>query len=386
MRSANQRYLYPVDHLRAFAALLVLLYHSSQLITANIQGRSFDPARDWLYSRNPAKTLVFEGHTGVALFMVLSGFIFTTGTLGKEIHHGRFLVNRLLRIYPMYLVLLFIGVSTAPASFTLASFVQVVLPLANFGGPVGTGGIWGAMFWAVSVELQFYLVFPLLLKLLHRGGPAALLRLVGAMVVLRVLVRVAQPGVDLNALTYYSLVGRLDQFLIGMLAAWVFVRRRSWVHGAAFPAAAVAAVGVLWAFNQLHGYVGAPAWRVVWVDVEGVVWAAVVVTYVALVERRRGIVTRAVARLGELSFSFYLLHFAVVVGVVTVAHHLVVQVGGAATSGVLSGLLVATPITLAAAFVTYQAIERPFLGMRIRYVRDPQVGAEAPETPEAERA
>jgi peptidoglycan/LPS O-acetylase OafA/YrhL len=253
VRSANQRYLYPVDHLRAFAALLVLLYHSSQLITANIQRRDFEPARDWLYSRNPVKTLVFEGHTGVALFMVLSGFIFTTGTLGKELDHGRFLVNRLLRIFPMYLVLLFIGVSTAPGSFTLSSFVQVLIPLANFGGPVGTGGIWGAMFWAVSVELQFYLVFPLLLRLLHRGGPAALVRLVAAMIVLRALVRVAQPGVDLNSLTYYSLVGRLDQFLIGMLAAWVFVRHRTRVRGGLFPVAALAMVAALWAFNQLHG-------------------------------------------------------------------------------------------------------------------------------------
>jgi peptidoglycan/LPS O-acetylase OafA/YrhL len=368
VRSSNQRYLYPVDHLRAFAAVLVLLYHSSQLITANIQGRDFEPARDWLYSRNPVKTLVFEGHTGVALFMVLSGFIFTTGTLGTELDHGRFLLNRLLRIYPMYLVLLFIGVSTAPGSFTLSSFVQVLLPLANFGGPVGTGGIWGAMFWAVSVELQFYLVFPLLLRLLHRGGPVALVRLVAGMIVLRVLVRVAQPGVDLNSLTYYSLVGRLDQFLVGMLAAWVFVRHRSWV---------LATVAVLWAFNQLHGFVDAPAWRVVWVDVEGVLWAAVVLTYVVLVEHRRGSVTRAVAKLGEVSFSFYLLHFAVVAGVVTVAHGLVVRIGGVAVSGILSGLLVATPITLAVALVTYHAVEKPFLALRVRYVRVPAVEGDA---------
>lgn len=371
MRSANQKYLYPVDHLRAVAALLVLLYHSSQLVAGDIRGRTFDPTVDWAYSRNPIKTVIFEGHTGVALFMVLSGFIFTKGALGKDLRYDRFLVNRLLRIYPMYLVLLFVGTSTSPTGFSFSSFIQVVLPFASFGGPVGVGGIWGSMFWAVAIELQFYLIFPLLLRLLNRSGPAGLLRLVAAMVVLRVLVRVAQPDVDLNALTYFSLVGRLDQFLFGMLAAWVFVKRRSWVRGSLFPVAVLAAVAILWAFNQLHGYVEAPAWRVVWVDVEAVVWASVIVTYVALLEHRRGAVTRLAAKLGEVSFSFYLLHFAVVAGVVTVSHHLVVRIGGAVTSGVVSGLLVATPITLAVALVTYHAIERPFLAMRVKYVRDP---------------
>lgn len=368
MRSANQRYLYPVDHLRAFAAVLVLLYHSTQLITAAGAGHTFNPTLEWPHSRNPLKTIVFEGHTGVALFMVLSGFIFTLGTLGRELSYRRFMTNRLLRIYPMYLILLFIGLSVSRDAFTLSSFGQSLFPLANFSGAAASNTIWGTMFWAVSIEFQFYLLFPLLLRLLNRVGPLALLRLLTAMVVLRSLVWFAQPDVDLNLLTYFSLVGRLDQFLLGMLAAWVFVNKRHWIRRELLVVSALGAVAMLWGFNQLHGYVEPKGWRVVWVDLEGLVWALVIASYVAAFENRRGIVTRALARVGEVSFSIYLLHYAVVVGVVTTAHHLIVGTGGTICSGFLSGVLVALPITVAIAFISYNAIEKPFLGLRVKYV------------------
>ncbi|MCU1594367.1 MAG: hypothetical protein JWO12_1759 [Frankiales bacterium] len=369
MRSANQRYLYPVDHLRAYAATLVLLYHSTQLITVAGKGRTFNPGIDWPYSHNPIKTLVFEGHTGVSLFMVLSGFIFTLGTLGKEIQYGRFLVNRLLRIYPMYLILLFIGVSSTGVAFDLSSFAQSLFPLADFPGAAASNTIWGAMFWAVSVELQFYLVFPFLLRLLNKSGPSVLIRLIVAFLALRTLIWVAQPHLDLNRLTYFSLLGRMDQFLLGMLAAWVFTTRRHWVRAWLLPLSAAAAVAMLWGFNQAHGFAEPEGWRVAWVDVEGLVWATVIASYVAVFERRRGVVTRVLARLGEVSFSVYLLHYAVVVGVVTTANHLILGTKGTVASGFLSGLLVALPITFALAFLTYSAIEKPFLNLRVKYLR-----------------
>lgn len=368
MRSANQRYLYPVDHLRAFAAGLVLLYHSTQLITVAGKHRTFNPGIDWPYSHNPIKTFIFEGHTGVSLFMVLSGFIFTLGTLGKQLSYGRFMVNRLLRIYPMYLVLLFIGVSSTSAAFSLTSFAQAFFPLASFPGAAASNTIWGAMFWAVSVELQFYLLFPFLLRLLNKSGPLVLLRLIAAFLALRTLVLFAQPGVDLNRLTYFSLLGRIDQFLLGMLAAWVFARRRSWIKAWLLPLSGAAAVAMLWGFNQRHGFAEPDGWRVVWVDVEGLVWALFIVSYVAVFEQRRGAVTRALARVGEVSFSVYLLHYAVVVGVVTTAHHLIVGTPGTLSSGFLSGVLVALPITLGLAVITYSAIEKPFLNLRVKYV------------------
>ena len=270
MRGSNRPNLYPVDHLRALAAVLVVLYHSTQLISQAVDPEAGWSSERWLHSGNPAATVLFEGHTGVALFMVLSGFIFTTGTHDKDVAYWPFLRNRLLRIYPLYLLLLFVGLTTVSASFDLGLFLRGLLPLSSF-GPVAVGGVWGAMFWAVAVEMQFYLLFPLLLRLLQRSGPSALGRLILVMVVLRALAwAVAPDAIDVNGMMYYSIVGRLDQFLIGMVAGWLYARRRAPRTAPALLAAgAVGVVALLWVFNQLDGYVHPSWWRVVWVDAEG---------------------------------------------------------------------------------------------------------------------
>lgn len=367
MRGTNRPYLYPVDHLRAGAALLVLIYHSTQLISlAMAPGTGLGSAESWLYSLNPMKTLILEGHTGVALFMVLSGFIFTVGMLGEDARYRPYLRNRVLRIYPLYLVLLLVGVSTAGSAFDLGIFVRAVLPLANF-GPIAIGGAWGAMFWAVAIEVQFYLIFPFLLSFLNRRGPRALLQIIAAMVLLRGLAVLADPvGVDLNSLTYYSLVGRLDQFLLGMLAAWVFTRHRRALTVPTLVASAVAITALLWGFNQLHGYADPQWWRVVWVDLEGAAWALCIGSYVSVFERSAGRISRVLAKVGETSYSIYLLHF-VVIGWIVANDSLWIRIGGPVTSAMATGLLVVAPATVAAAFLTYHAIEKPFLALRGTY-------------------
>lgn len=393
MRSTNRPYLYPVDALRALAAMLVVLYHSTQLVSARIAhpGRNFSLS-DWPYSRNPLKTLVYEGHTGVALFMVLSGFIFTNGTLGRHIQYRSFLVNRLLRIYPLYLILVVLALSLAPRSFTLSALIQTVLPLASFGGPLVVGGAWGAMFWAVSVEFQFYLIFPLLLSLLNRFGPSVLVRLIAAFAVLRVLAVVGTPALNINNIFYFSIIGRIDQFLFGMLIAWVYMRHRSWLGVPVLVLSSVSALAMLWAFNQLHGYAHPAAWRAVWTDVEGAVWALFVGSFTHVFTHRRGLVMRASAAVGTTSFSIYLLHFVVVSRIASTSGW-PLHWAGPVSSAFLTGVLLVVPVVLAVAFITYQSIERPFLALRLQYLDpadrhplDPPVEPPDPFLPAAETA
>ena len=97
--SVNRRYIPEIDQLRAFAALLVLFYHGLQLIGTQLaQGIAFDPSRHWLYPANPVLTIIEEGHSGVSLFIVLSGFILSLGAVGNSVSYGRFLAARILRI------------------------------------------------------------------------------------------------------------------------------------------------------------------------------------------------------------------------------------------------------------------------------------------------
>jgi peptidoglycan/LPS O-acetylase OafA/YrhL len=47
-----------------------------------------------------------EGHTGVSLFMTLSGYLFARLLAGKSIHYGAFIWNRALRLLPLLLVVI----------------------------------------------------------------------------------------------------------------------------------------------------------------------------------------------------------------------------------------------------------------------------------------
>ncbi|MFL6141287.1 MAG: acyltransferase family protein [Labedaea sp.] len=368
MRSSNRTYLASVDHIRAFAAILIVLYHGTQLLTAQIgHNRAYAGDPDWLYSRNPMATVIFEGHTAVALFMVLSGFIFTVGTLGHEVSFPKFMTNRLLRIYPLFLLLVLIGVAANPGTVSAGGLLQLIGGLGNLPGSMSLGPVSG-MFWAIAVEMQFYLLFPLLNRLLTRFGMPTFARMLAAVVVVRALVWAVSQSHDVYHMLYLNLAGRIDQFLLGMVAAWLFVR-----HGKRFRGWWKVAVSVtlivtaLWAFNQVHGFASTSAWRLAWIDVEGAGWALAILTYVATC-RATNIAALATAKIGEFSYSIYLLHFVVLS--VIIDHRWFLQVSGlsATANALLTTGAVLLPLVLAISVVTYYGIEQPFLRLRVKYL------------------
>lgn len=368
MRSSNREYLASVDHVRAVAAILIVLYHGGQLFSAMIRHNSgFDPSRDWLYSRNPLMTTIFEGHTAVALFMVLSGFIFTVGTLGHEVSFRRFMTNRLLRIYPLFLLLTLLGIAANPNGFELSGFLQLVGGLGNLPGAMNLGPI-SAMFWAVAIEMQFYLLFPLLNSILNRFGATMLARLFTAIIVLRILVWATSRTHNVFTMLYLNLAGRLDQFLLGMFAAWLFVRYQNrfrgwWKVGVSLGLA----VGMLWALNQVHGFASNAPWRLAWVDVEGGVWALAILTYAATC-RSTNRLSRVTAKVGELSYSMYLIHFMLLAALIQ--RRVWIQIDGLSpvANALLTTTVVLLPLVIGISVVTYFGVEQPFLGMRVKYI------------------
>ncbi|MEZ5420751.1 MAG: acyltransferase [Vicinamibacterales bacterium] len=289
MRSPNIRYLPEVDHLRAVAALWIVAYHGQQLIGSVLGlGRGFS-ADDWTFTWNPLTALLYEGHTAVALFMVLSGFIFTYGAFGKHLDYRAFVTNRVLRIYPLFVVVLMAGVAFYPQQFDPGRLLTSLFLFANV-APLDLGPMSG-MFWAISVECQFYLLFPFLLAYLSRAPARHAVSLVALALALRGLGLLL--GVNVRDLSYFHLLGRIDQFVAGMIGAMLLRRLEAARLAAWYPVlAGIAATAVLFGFHRLGGWPSTAGWKIAWPLVEGVTWAAVIVAYVG---RRRPLAGTAVA-------------------------------------------------------------------------------------------
>lgn len=68
MKSSNFGYIPALDHLRGFAALLVLFFHGCHLITHKLQSDVAYNLSFWPLAENPFTSLIIEGHTAVSLF------------------------------------------------------------------------------------------------------------------------------------------------------------------------------------------------------------------------------------------------------------------------------------------------------------------------------
>lgn len=363
MRSRNIRYLSSVDHLRLLAAVLVLVFHGTTALRA-AAGQEGRPSIGPLPApRGPLATVILHGHTGVTLFMVVSGFILTYGALSRDLRYGAFLRNRALRLLPMLLLFTAFAAYTYPQGISITRVFNSLLSL-----PYGLDlGFFYSVTWSVFVEMQFYLVFPLLVRLLDREGPKALLRILAVVIVFRF--GAIALGAGPTGILYYTLAGRIDQFLIGMLAAWCLHHRPGRPWGLMLMPGGVAVLLVLSSLPPGNG-LDTLSWSPVWPTVEGLAWATVLLGYVGLVGAATSLPATLVAWAGERTYSVYLLHYLVIL-LMWKAHWLLHVSASAWTNAAVTAALVALPITFAVSLLTYAAVEAPFLRMRVRYVADP---------------
>lgn len=372
MRSPNIRYLVGLDHLRAFAALLIVFYHGLHLLSLGPRAPGGDLAKVWWITDNPLAALIEEGHTSVALFMVLSGFVFSVGALGRNIMYGAYLKNRFLRIYPLFVFMTLVAIAAYPGSYSLLAVLQTLLFQGNLPGSLNIPP-YTSMFWAVGIEFQFYLLFPLLHRFIEREGVRWGLACIALFIAMRLVASVG--GSNARDVGYWHLLGRLDQFLIGMLAARAFehLRQRALPWGLLSTAALGSALVVIMAFNRAGGWPVIALWKFIWPTVEASAWALLIVSYTAFASRVPGLISRPLAALGSISYSIYLLHYACVL---FLPRFIPMPVRSDPNWGSqLYVLTVVLPILLPLAALSYYVIERPFLRLRVRYLEEPAQGA-----------
>jgi peptidoglycan/LPS O-acetylase OafA/YrhL len=353
LKSSTSQYFSRLDHLRFFAALLVLVWHAihynKQIPTSYVPG--FWPA-----------SLFEEGHTGVSLFMTLSGFIFQAICRNQEIVYREFLRNRLLRIAPLFLVWTFFYFYTTNVDATKL-FVALV-GLLNRDAVPGVG-------WTIVIEFQFYVLFPFLLAFTAKYG----LKYLCGLIVLAVLFRwgVWYRQESTQMLSYWTIFGRIDQFIFGMIGCELFFRKLHWFRRPYI----LICMTLIWVwlyhrFNSLGGFYeigGYPSKSPIWIilpSLEGFFYALITASYLGWGVKLPVFVDKSVAWLGSLSFSLYLNHFYLI----EILHKLIADQGwiySGPSSAVAFALLIVLPPLVVVSAATYYLIELPFLSFRRNY-------------------
>jgi peptidoglycan/LPS O-acetylase OafA/YrhL len=330
-----------LDGVRGLAIAAVVLFHYTSRL---------GPGR----VAHAVRSLFSLGWAGVDLFFVLSGFLITRILLesrGRPRFFRDFYARRALRIVPVYYAVLFI-------------LFFVLEPLAHV--PVWTeaaahqGWWWGFavdfwlairrsgygggldLFWTLSVEEQFYLVWPLVV---WRFGDRALRRIVVALLVLAPVFRVVLPMAGVGGV-YVLPITRMDAIAAGAFVALLpsgdpdsVARRAGWIG---------AGSAVVFAVMRAKGTPLGPG-----------AYSAIAIGFAALVAHvvaRPGALARALAwsplrGLGTISYALYAIHQPVVV--------LIRKVLSPASS-----VLVGLAISLALATASWHLYEKRWLRLR----------------------
>lgn len=339
---AHRYYRPELDVLRFFAFCLVFLSHT-------VPGN----APFWFVG------FAAGGAFGVDLFFALSSFLITTLLLRERDAAGTvdvtaFYMRRILRIWPLYFV--FLLVVTPLMSYVLA---DASLPLKYIAAFLLLAGNWACVLWgypqsvagplwSVSMEEQFYVVWPWILR--RWAGNLLVVATVLLAVSFIVRVYLVMEGA-VHPQIWCNTLARLDPIACGAILAVIARRREIVLSGVTRAALWVFAIAVLTIAGRYGDFTGVRSL---------ITFPAVTTACAALILATLGLPTvRALTYLGRISYGLYVFHFMfVMLFDVTDTHGPVDRVIRVAAA-------LAATITTAA--LSYHLLERPFLQWKERF-------------------
>lgn len=221
----NKRIFFPnLDGIRTIAFLMVFVGHCYSRFP--LHNKYTDPFLNSLVDR-----FTILSNMGVNLFFVLSGFLisyllFDENDLFGKINIKKFYVRRILRIWPVYYLVVFLGLFIIFFVFhllkfedySLKSFINYLLFMVNFEhiNKELTHPLISVL-WSVSVEEQFYLFWPLLLTIVPKKKYVLLFI---SLIIIASIYRYSQAPESYRLINYHTLAVMI-YLTMGALGAYI---------------------------------------------------------------------------------------------------------------------------------------------------------------------
>lgn len=334
----------PVDLLlivRGIAALSVVFWHA---------GGYLEPYPAWMN---------IPGRTAVWIFFGISGYVIAHGFVhgryglnGKDLQD--FYVNRLLRIYPVFLALTLVGWMTETLRTGTSPLSMAELPSQLLAFQFNQDYALNGVFWTLGIELHFYLLAPLLMLPLLSKHPARWLW--GPVVLYAAFVGW---GVLASKTLGWSFDGRnivacLPHFIAGMTACRAVAHTRP--NRSRLIGSLVAAITLLVVTNLFYHRFPHRYWGPTGIILTDAVVVCLVVAHASWAGQKT-VTVGMLTKLGVLSYGLYAWHGYWLKTMPEMVHHALALAG----------------LSLASAYLTYKWVERPALRLkRVHVAKGPR--------------
>jgi peptidoglycan/LPS O-acetylase OafA/YrhL len=303
----------PLTSFRFVAALLIFLHHCGFLMGYP----SFRTIIEW-YLR--------IGRFGVAFFFILSGFILTYNyhkifdTLNRN-NFAWFYLNRIARIYPLHLLTFIVAVPLSSPLFlnnpfeTILKAIANVMLLQSFIPNSDYYFSFNHVSWSLSNEMFFYALFPVILWALLRKRLNVRNLLAGSVLIYLALLFIEIVNLDARPnewLFYIFPVARLVEFILGVMLGLIFIQCNDKIRWSAKVFTVLELLSIIlllaavYCFANVHQTLR-----------YSVVFLPFISFLIYVFAHQLGHVSKWLSNklfvyLGEISFSFYMIHQVVI--------------------------------------------------------------------------
>lgn len=338
--------------LRFFAAFYVFIFHVDIRYPLDFLGKTLSE-------------FIAQGAVGVNVFFILSGFILYYNYHDRKISYIEFILKRLAKIYPVYLVGFILCFFVVKAMhIKIENFFEIMmmnLLLVQSYLPRFSMMWYGGGSWSISTEFFFYLTFPLILYFILQLGKRGLLIFGLFCYVLSFI-----PGILFNLdiidskLNYSFPLSRVWEFMAGMITAALVIKHKITINNFLLLATFLfSALFFHYVGKNLSGYV-----------IQNIIVVPLMIVILISATKEKFKIfsflgTRFFEYLGKISYSFYIVQLPLMIFLDNSDHFFIINI--------FTTIIVVFIINLLGAIIIYHIVELPlhqFLNKKIKKIFD----------------
>jgi peptidoglycan/LPS O-acetylase OafA/YrhL len=365
-----------LNSLRFIAAFLVLMHHSE-----SIKKKSGLESFDWL-------GLFRNGGNAVTFFFVLSGFLITYLLLKENKQTGHvsiknFYLKRVLRIWPLYFLLVLTGTVIIPIVFSVAHI--------NYQMPYTLGETWyyfvfflpGLVtlffghhllepLWSIGVEEVFYLIWAPLFKFCRKS----ILTLLISVIIIKLILRILCLHYIQNELFNYIVsTFQFEAMAIGGLGAYFIYTKGNLITRLKIfnIPSQLLIIFTLLTFLVFHSNIDFMLWNVIFKTpilssiILDILFLYLIICVSVIDQSIINIESKTLSYLGEISYGIYMYHVLIIFTTLQLLKNQLLQLSSPWSH--IAFYAIVSALTILTAALSKRIFEDYFLKMKTKLIR-----------------